>query len=475
MKVRRWLVLLLTLAVVAVACAGEENDTTTTAIVQGSSTTSSGGDTTTVASSTTSSSTTGSTILEQPTGECFFLDGYVAVEQDGLDGNAGAVAALDAEGVTATPVSTAAVLGEDSAAIGVLDEAIDLLFVESENALAAAQVLVLDNDINAGPVYATGLAGHWSLKPGTDPILRPLATIPEPVGELGSGIVAVVDSGLAEPLPQGWMSHAHVLYDSTRDTESIGQGASLASHGTFVTSLIRQQAPEQTVAFARVRPVTVEEILGNNDELPDGLDYFSTELHVAEAIVRLIQNTELNAENVFALNLSLGAYTCAPGDDPTLVTTAAALNLWFGAFPFSTVFAAGGNEIHEAPFWPAAMSIYPYAGIDPDRVRGVGAIDGTGAQVVWSPPTALGAASLPKAPLPRPWVNNVAPGCDLLGLRGGSETDVVAWSGSSFATAVSAAVYSKNFDPSNPSLPADQDYSAANLMSDLTLGCDGTP
>jgi hypothetical protein len=385
------------------------------------------------------------------------------------------VAALNAVGVTADPVSSAAVLGEESTAVVALDGAIDVLFIGAENALAAAQVLLLNTPtINAGPIYATGLAGHWSLKPGTDPIPRPAVTVPEPVGSLGSDIVAVVDSGLAEPLPQGWMSSPeHVLYDPILDTETIAQGPNLASHGTFVTSLIRQLAPEQRVAFAKVRPVLIEEMFENNDILPAGLDYLSTELHVAEAIVRLTQNDELNAENVFALNLSLGAYTCAPDNDPTLITTAAALNLWFAAFPLSTVFAAGGNEIHPAPFWPASMSIYPYVGIDPDRVRGVGAINGTGAEVVWSQPTGVAATPLAKAPSPRPWVTNVAPGCDLLSLRGGSETDVVAWSGSSFATAVSAAMYAKSFDPSNPSLPTDQDYTASNLMSELSLGsCD---
>jgi hypothetical protein len=463
MDARSWVVIWLIVVLLVAACAGDEEETPTTGP----------GRTTTSPSEATSTSgeVTGTTILKTPDGPCFVLRGYIAVQQDGLDGNDAAVAALDAAGVTATPATSQDILG-DTPASTELDGVLDFLSVGEENPLAAAQVLIAaPNNINAGPIYATGLAGHWSFKPGTDPIPH-AGTLTPPDADVGSAIVAVVDSGLVEPLPQSWMSPEHVLYESPWDLETIGNTIP-ASHGTFVTSVIRLLAPEHRVAFARARPVPVDQIFENNDPLPSDLEYVSTELHVAEAIVRLLQNDELNTETATALNLSLGAYTCAPDDDPTLITTTAALNLWFAEFPASTVFAAGGNEVYPAPFWPAAMSIYPPSGIDPVRVRGIGAINGDGDQVVWGEAAAAAAVGPVPKPAPnRPWVNNVAPGCNLLGLRGGSETDVVRWSGSSFATAVSAALFAPSFDPVSPPTPTDHDYSTPDLVYDLQGSCD---
>jgi hypothetical protein len=376
-------------------------------------------------------------------------------------------------------VSSAQIIG-DSPVSAELDMILDFLDVEDENPLSAAQILVSDG-FDAGPIYATGQAGHWSMKPGTDPIPITGASLPAPTATLGGAVVAVVDSGLAEPMPQSWMSGdgdgsadqgEQVWYDQAFDTEQITE-PDLASHGTFVTSVIRQIAPEHVVAFARARPVPTEQILGNNHPLPPNLGYVSTELHVAEGILRLIENDDLNSENVVALNLSLGAYTCTPDDDPTLITTRTALASWYAAFPFSTVFAAGGNEIPSGVFWPAGFSYYPFDPNLADLMRGVGAIRTDGVEVVWTPP-APGAAGapIPKAAPTRSWVNNVAPGCDILGLRGGSETEVVAWSGSSFASAVSAAAYADAVTPGAPQIPDDQDYSVPGLISDSQGTCD---
>jgi hypothetical protein len=234
------------------------------------------------------------------------------------------------------------------------------------------------------------------------------------------------------------------------------------------------------VAFARARPVPTEQILGNNHPLPPNLGYVSTELHVAEGILRLIQNDDLEqeqehaltAENVVALNLSLGAYTCKPGNDPTLITTRAALASWYAAFPFSTVFAAGGPEMPSGVFWPAGYSSYPFDPNYADLMRGVGAIRDDGVEVVWTPPANGTGAPIPKAAPARSWVNNLAPGCDILGLRGGSETEVVAWSGSSFASAVSAAAYADAVTPGTPQIPDDQDYNVSGLISDSQGTCD---
>jgi hypothetical protein len=277
------------------------------------------------------------------------------------------------------------------------------------------------------------------------------------------------------------MSREHVLYDAT-DIETIGTEPDMASHGTFVTSLIRQLAPEYRVAFASAKPTALENIVQRDDEVPDDVTYISTELHVAEALVRLTQRPELDDGNVVALNLSLGTYTCNPGRDPTMVTTMAAMRLWFASFPNSTVFAAGGNEAYEAPFWPAGLSRFQ---LDPtiqtDWVRGVGAANGAGDQVVWSPAAGAGtgagtgAVAAARPAPPRLWVTDVAPGCDLLGLRGGTAADtatVVAWSGSSFATAVSTALDAAVVPPTSVGPPVEYDYSVPNLLFEELGSCD---
>lgn len=465
----RWVVLLL-FALTAAACNREAQETTTTATSETTAT--SGTTPTTVASSTTSTEDEEPRmpIPKAPPASCFYLDGFIAVEQD--QGEA-ARAALEDYDVEVEVVTPSAVLG-DSEAAAVLDDELDILSTTVDSFDVAT--LLQEFQVAAGPIYAVSLAGHWRLAPGTDSISRSEATLPDPTADVGEGIVAVVDSGIV-PDERGpdWMSRPeHVLYDDM-DIETINNDPRVASHGTFVTSIIRQLAPEYRVAFASALPVSSDDLVEREDALPDDLQYISTELHVAEAIARLTQRAELSAENVAALNLSLGTYTCAPGQDPTMVATMAAIRIWFGAFPESTVFAAGGNEPYDAPFWPAALSTYPLdPNIQPDWVRGVGAVNEDKEQVVWGSTTAAATTTPMPAP-PRPWVTNVAPGCDLLGLRGGAASDgarVVAWSGSSFATAVSAALVTTGVSPVAPGPPYEYDYSAPGLSFENLGSCD---
>ncbi|MGA7281471.1 MAG: S8/S53 family peptidase, partial [Acidimicrobiia bacterium] len=219
------------------------------------------------------------------------------------------------------------------------------------------------------------------------------------------------------------------------DEEAIGNKPTEASHGTFVTSLIRQLAPEISVSFARATTVPIAEIVGRNEDLPPGVSYVSTELHVAAALVRLAQRDLPDNATVPSLNLSLGTYTCDPGSDPLLLATNAGLDIWAAAHPESLVFAAGGNELNQTPFWPGALT----------SVDAVAAVDTNGDQVVWAEDAATGAV-IPHPGGGRPWINDTAPGCDLLGLRGGTDQNgatVVAWSGSSFATAVASALHAR--------------------------------
>jgi len=470
MDKRRWVVLLVLFAVIACDGAAEETTTTATTV------------TTTPTTTTTPESTTSSGPLlpvpEGPAVSCFYLDGYIAVEQGQANAAQTALAPYDVQIGPATPAD---VLGETTEpdVNEALDSQLDLLSTSVDSFDVATLLNELndpnDPQIAAGPIYAIGQASHWQLKPGTEPISRPQATLPDT--DRGEGIIAVVDSGIVEdPRGPDWMSRGeHVLYEDM-DIETISDDPRLASHGTFVTSIIRQLAPAYRVAFASALPVTPDSIVAREeDPLPPDFPYVSTELHVAAAITRLTQRSELTAENVAALNLSLGTYTCAPGEEPTMVATMAAMRIWFGAFRESTVFAAGGNEPYVEPFWPAALSTYPLdPNIQPDWVRGVGAVNETGDQVVWGS-TAAAATTTPMPAPQRPWVTDVAPGCDLLGLRGGTASDgatVAAWSGSSFASAVSAALVTTGVPPVTAGPPHEYDYSAPGLSFENLGSCD---
>lgn len=420
---------------------------------------------------TTTSPPRGDPVTELPTPpagwSCFYLDGFVAVEA-----GQGEQAEAELEGLI-TPVSAEAVLG-DTPVLEQLDAIVHLFSTNGEDPLAIA--LALESaEIEASPLHAIGLAGHWRLKPGTDPISRPETEILQPTATLGQSIIAVVDSGLMIQRLPDWMSPEHVLYDPALDTETVDDDPSKASHGTFVTSLIRQLAPESRVGFARALPVPVGSIVGNAEQLPPEVEYVSTELHVAEALVRLLERPEMTAENVVALNLSLGTYTCDPGEDPFMVTTLAALRLWLTSFPDSQVFAAAGNEVSTSPFWPAGLSAFELdQAIPRDRMHGVGAVNETGEEVVWEG-TATTASILAKAAPVRSWATNAAPGCDLLGLRGGVDLEgatVVAWSGSSFASAVMAALTVAAVPPTSVGPPVQYGYNLSSLAFERHGSCD---
>jgi hypothetical protein len=409
-------------------------------------------------------------IPEAPPAECFYIDGYLVVEEGQGDA---AIAALSGFDVNIEVVSAGEVLGEETEETEALNAALDVLSTDVDpfdvaTALQEAQIV-------AGPVFAVGLASHWKFGPGTQPTSRPGATLPHPNVDLGDGIVAVVDSGFVPDRQIEWMSSEHVLYDPNLDTETISTDPGVASHGTFVTSVIRQLAPDYRVAFASAQPRTPVAIVENEDTLPPDVQFVSTELHVAEAIVRLTQRPELGRGNVAVLNLSLGTYACDPGEDPTMISTMVAMRTWLRAFPDSTIFAAGGNEPYDAPFWPAGLSVFPLDGtIDPDRVRGVGAVNEAAEQVVWGQVVGASAAVAPESPRPRVWVTDTAPGCDLLGLRGGIDDDgatVVAWSGSSFATAVSSAL-NASLPPSTIGPPEDINYTVPGLSFEKLGSCD---
>jgi hypothetical protein len=139
------------------------------------------------------------------------------------------------------------------------------------------------------------------------------------------------------------------------------------------------------------------------------------------------------------------------------------------------VFAAAGNEVSTSPFWPAGLSAFELdPAISRDRIHGVGALNEAGEEVVWE--GAATTASILAKPAPvRSWATNAAPGCDLLGLRGGVDIDgatVVAWSGSSFASAVMAALTVAGVPPTPAGPPVQYGYDTPGIAHEPQGSCD---
>jgi hypothetical protein len=294
-----------------------------------------------------------------------------------------------------------------------------------ENPHRAAAVLVHRKDpIPAAPIHGLGYESHGKYMSGEGP-RRVKAALSAPPKEDLAGWIAVVDSGLVreESRPE-WMRDPYVQDHSPVPEDVRGDDA---SHGTFVTSLIRRVAPNIGVAFAAAPPdlagKLVTETPGEVTNPP------TTELDVLGAVSRLIAALGSEPSAVKALNLSLGAAQCGPSDS-FLLTLRSAIDLWRNHFGHNApVFAAGGNSDDPYPVYPAAL----------DCVRGVGAgIDEDVDQRVWDD------NGDPVVARNRYWIDDVAPGLGLRGLGGGTESDVVEWSGSSFASAVASALHVQN-------------------------------
>jgi hypothetical protein len=183
-------------------------------------------------------------------------------------------------------------------------------------------------------------------------------------------------------------------------------------------------APEHTISMARPRRIALSKFSqpGASHKKADDM---TTELHVLEAIIRLIDRHRVNAGALEALNLSLGGFTGFPGD-PWMVALAQGLDFWRRHTSRCVpVFAAGGNTEDPRPVFPGAFG----------HVRAVGAGEEGGRQIVWD------SNQDPVDPPSRPWINDVAPGHNLISAGGGTKSEWVKWSGSSFATAVATACY----------------------------------
>ena len=278
---------------------------------------------------------------------------------------------------------------------------------------ASRDAMADDERVTASPVHELGF--HWHAPySATTPEDAEGITFPALPPSDRNRVIAVVDTGIAEPhdLP-AWMSSS--IIHGVEDVEVLHDGA--VSHGTFVTSLLRQIAPTHAVSIAMAREYEAGD--GSDPDHPEPGP--TTELHVAGAIDRLIERHK-GACFIDALNLSVGGPT---EDDLLMVTVQQAVARWRDAFPKTPIFAAAGNTPQSETIYPAAFRY----------VRGVSAADGDGNQIVWGPDGS------PVDPPAREWVDDIAPGAGLIGVGGRGPDDAIKWSGSSFAAAVATASY----------------------------------
>lgn len=276
--------------------------------------------------------------------------------------------------------------------------------------------------ISGSPVHALGSLNHIQFMTGTDPQPAKVKTEPVIAASSPGRVVAAIDTGVTKSLP-AWLDSG-LEYDAVDIETPSGKNA--ASHGTFVAGLIRRIAPEHTISMARARRWAVKDLEPKLDKSHRDADDPSTELHVLEAMIRLVNRLRDRRCEVAALNLSLGG-SC-DDHDPGFVTLSAALDLWRNSFPRAPIFGAGGNT-------PDTIEVYPGAF---EYVRSVAAAKEGGEQVVWDRTSSRsGSVTAPD----RPWITDVAPGSDLMGPSGRTKAEWVKWSGSSFATAVATASY----------------------------------
>lgn len=294
-------------------------------------------------------------------------------------------------------------------------EYVDILIVDRPE--VAARAYIGHTQITASPIHALGFSWHSPMT-ATPPEPAPEGTAfyDVPPGDRDR-VIAVVDTGVVEPaaLPE-WMSSSVV--QGADDIDAIENGER-ASHGTFVTSLIRQIAPTHSISLAAAGQFG-DDTDWDDEHIEPGP---TTELHVADAIHRLIERHSGNGHTVEALNLSVGGPSLGNRE---MATVRSAIARWRETFPRAPIFAAAGNSTDPDRVYPAAFR----------SVRGVAAANQQGDQVVWDHGT-----ETDPVPLERDWVDDVAPGSGLLALSGVSRDDAIKWSGSSFATAVATASY----------------------------------
>ena len=355
-----------------------------------------------------------------------YVEGLVAVTVDSLDPAERhavfqtareTVREAGGNGAPAGAQRLTEIFGRDTGPVTRVTRFVDILEVDDPEAAAAA----FDEDESARvtPIHALAFNWHQPISATKPSPLAERVPFPDlPPGDR-TRVIAVVDTGVvsAGHLPS-WMTSSIILGQG--DIEEL-HGDDV-SHGTFVTSLLRQIAPTHVVSMARAAGYGDGEARDASHPEPDP----TTEFHVADAIHRLIDRHLGRSDVVEALNLSVGGPS---RKDLGMATLESALGRWREVFPNAPIFAGAGNSPEPQVIYPAAIG----------HVRGVAAANRDGDQIVWDSSDAEVAPN----PAQRSWVDDVAPGSRLIGLAGRGAESAVEWSGSSFATAVATASHTQ--------------------------------
>ena len=165
--------------------------------------------------------------------------------------------------------------------------------------------------------------------------------------------VAVVDTGAARPgtLP-AWLDTRADPVDARLDLESPALDPQVQGHGTFVASLIAQEAPQVHIVEARLSNVQ-DDSRAFWGELPKtaATGFVSDELQLYVAIARVLSVRDIRYS---ALNLSLGSYATTADPLRSGFGIRAAIDLWNRSTGDAPILAAAGNhEVGHAAVGPA--------------------------------------------------------------------------------------------------------------------------
>ena len=343
------------------------------------------------------------------------LKGIVAIAYGDFAAAMEVVAGIDANPAELDAETAEAMFGDGAAdALARLSE-IGLSFIvldEGREIEAVRRLLCAEEPIEAGVIQALEPSFHYaSGDPQHQPYQGEISVSSQVDHNLG--VVAMVDTGIVD---QG--NRPDWLGDVMGDPDG---GQVPPSHGTFVASIIRQLAPQYPISV-KVSGVVPVDKFHDVADTPQRLRKLTSEWHVADAILRLVDEHANDEQPPVALNISMGGPLADGADDMLVLRYAVAR--WYQAFPDSPVVASAGNADNQHLIYPAALS----------GVISVGAADGDGNEIVWDQNDQLLRTS--DIPLQRSWVGELAPGLDIAGCSGAGREDFICWGGSSAAAAV---------------------------------------
>ncbi len=380
------------------------------------------------------------------------VKGVLAFKSEDGDRVAAAIQSLDGIGIEPLGNDEAIAIfgaGEGDAFNRFTGLGLSFLRVDDDSTEEASQAL----GCLAEPIH--GLEPHYHNASG-DPRPRPFHGVIDLAAEIDDtkGVVAIVDTGLAPNVNRpGWLSDASgvsgehdlggpppdIPDPGIPDPANLGGGPNVGpnndpppSHGTYIASVIRQMLPTHAISLKRPGVMPAANFL-DDVGVPGRLRKLTSEWHVADAILRLIEEHERNDPPPVGLNISMGG-ELATGSEAMLLLSLA-VNKWLATFKTAPIVASAGNKASEDNVYPAALP----------GVISVAAADSDGNEIVWTdsdaqPPEVANAPVQAQAEnLNRTWVSELAPGLDVAGCSGFRRSDFICWGGSSPAAAIALA------------------------------------